>query len=34
MAKKKEESKHYIDNKQFLAALIEYKKEVNRAKKK
>jgi len=33
MAKKKEESKHYIDNKQFLAALIEYKKEVNRAKK-
>ena len=35
MAKKKDEtSKHYIDNKQFLAALIEYKKEVNRAKKK
>jgi len=33
MAKKKEESKHYIDNKQFLAALVEYKKEVNRAKK-
>jgi hypothetical protein len=33
MAKKKEESKHYIDNKQFLAALVEYKKEVNRAKR-
>jgi hypothetical protein len=33
MAKKKDNSKHYIDNKQFLAALIEYKKEVARAKK-
>lgn len=34
MAKKKDEnSKHYIDNKQFLQALIDYKKEVNRAKK-
>lgn len=34
MAKKKDEtSKHYIDNKQFLQALIEYKKEVNQAKK-
>lgn len=33
MAKKKEESKHYIDNKQFLQALIDYKKEVNQAKK-
>ena len=33
MAKKKDEnSKHYIDNKQFLAALIEFKKEVNEAK--
>jgi len=33
MAKKKDEnSKHYIDNKQFLAALIEFKKEVNKAK--
>jgi DNA-directed RNA polymerase specialized sigma24 family protein len=32
MAKKKEESRHYIDNKQFLAALVEYKKEVNAAK--
>ena len=34
MAKKKDDSKHYIDNKQFLAALVEYKKEVARAKKK
>jgi hypothetical protein len=34
MAKKKDEnSKHYIDNKQFLQALIDYKKEVNQAKK-
>jgi len=34
MVKKKDEnSKHYIDNKQFLAALIEFKKEVNRAKR-
>lgn len=34
MAKKKDEnSKHYIDNKQFLQALIDYKKEVNRAEK-
>lgn len=34
MAKKKDEnSKHYIDNKQFLQALIDYKKEVNAAKK-
>ena len=33
MAKKKDDSKHYIDNKQFLAALVEYKKEVARAKK-
>ena len=33
MAKKKDEnSKHYIDNKQFLAAWIEFKKEVNEAK--
>jgi len=34
MAKKKDEnSKHYIDNKQFLQALIDYKKVVNRAKR-
>jgi hypothetical protein len=34
MAKKKDEtSKHYIDNKKFLQALIDYKKEVNAAKK-
>lgn len=32
--KKKEENKHYIDNKAFLQALIDYKKEVNRAQKK
>lgn len=34
MAKKKDEnSKHYIDNSQFLQALVEYKKLVNKAKR-
>lgn len=32
MMKKKEENKHYIDNKAFLQALIDYKKEVMDAK--
>jgi DNA-directed RNA polymerase specialized sigma24 family protein len=31
---KKEDKQHYIDNKQFLQSLIEYKKEVNTAKDK
>jgi hypothetical protein len=32
MTKKKEDNKHYIDNKAFLQALIDYKKEVMDAK--
>ena len=33
MAKTKKKSEHYVNNKQFLAAMVEYKKLVNKAKR-
>jgi len=33
MAKTKKKSEHYVNNKQFLAAMVEYKKLVDKAKK-
>jgi len=32
MAKTKKKSEHYVNNKEFLAAMVEYKKSVNKAK--
>ena len=33
MARTKKKSEHYVNNKEFLAAMVEYKKLVNRAKR-
>ena len=33
MAQTKKKSEHYVNNKEFLAAMVEYKKSVNRAKR-
>ena len=33
MAKTKKKSEHYVNNKEFLAAMVEYKKSVDAAKK-
>ena len=33
MAKTKKKSEHYVNNKEFLAAMVEYKKLVDKAKK-
>ena len=33
MAQLKKKSEHYVNNKEFLAAMVEYKKSVNRAKR-
>ena len=33
MAQTKKKSEHYVNNKEFLAAMVEYKKSVNKAKK-
>ena len=33
MAQTKKKSEHYVNNKEFLAAMVEYKKLVNKAKK-
>ena len=33
MARTKKKSEHYVNNKEFLAAMVEYKKLVNKAKK-
>ena len=33
MASTKKKSEHYVNNKEFLAAMVEYRKSVNRAKK-
>ena len=33
MAQTKKKSEHYVNNKEFLAAMVEYKKLVNRAKR-
>ena len=34
MARQKSKPEHYVNNKEFLAALVEYRKSVNRAKRK
>ena len=34
MAQTKKKSEHYVNNKEFLAAMVEYKKLVDKAKKK
>ena len=31
MAQTKKKSEHYVNNKEFLAAMVEYKKSVNKA---
>ena len=33
MAQTKKKSEHYVNNKEFLAAMVEYKKSVNKAKR-
>jgi len=33
MAQTKKKSEHYVNNKEFLAAMVEYKKSVDKAKK-
>jgi hypothetical protein len=33
MAKSKAKAEHYVNNKEFLAAMVEYKKSVDKAKK-
>ena len=33
MARTKKKSEHYVNNKEFLAAMVEYKKLVNKAKR-
>ena len=33
MAQTKKKSEHYVNNKQFLAAMVEYRKSVNKAKR-
>ena len=33
MAQTKKKSEHYVNNKEFLAAMVEYRKSVNRAKR-
>ena len=33
MAQTKKKSEHYVNNKEFLAAMVEYRKSVNKAKK-
>ena len=34
MARQKSKPEHYVNNKEFLAAMVEYRKSVNRAKRK
>ena len=34
MTRTKAKPEHYVNNKEFLAAMVEYKKSVNRAKRK
>ena len=34
MAQTKKKSEHYVNNKEFLAAMVEYKKLVDKVKKK
>ena len=34
MRKTKKKSEHYVNNKEFLQAMIEYRKSVNKAKEK
>ena len=33
MAQTKKKPEHYVNNKEFLAAMVEYKKSVNKAKR-
>ena len=33
MAQTKKKSEHYVNNKEFLAAMVEYRKFVNKAKR-
>ena len=33
MAQTKKKSEHYVNNKEFLAAMVEYRKSVNKAKR-